>query len=111
LFRPNWRRFAPLLFVCTSACLIMRDVEVYTLDNPTTGKKIECRTGLIEWDDEEQVQRYRHQIEECLHACERYGFRWIGETRGAKLYGRPYVREPRAPDVDMRAFIPGECLP
>jgi len=80
---------------------------VYPLDNPTTGKRIECRT---EWD-QDQVQRNRHQIEECLHACERYGFRWIGETRGAKLYGRPYVREPRAPDVDMRAFIPGECLP
>lgn len=74
----------------------------FLMRNPATGEEVVCHSG--EYTFEEGAPQMRI-AEQCLHACERYGFR--------QLTGNPYddAPNPGVPDTDVVPFIPKACLP
>ena len=92
----------PLIALLASACIFARPVrDHFPMKNPTTGQQVTCYSGEY-WYEE---SGYDLEIaDQCRNACERYGFVW----QGGNEYYKP---NPKAPDEDMRQFIPAACLP
>ena len=92
----------PLIAVLVSACIFARPVrDHFPMKNPTTGQEITCYSGEY-WYEESS---YDLEIaEQCISACERYGFRRVSVND----YYKP---NPKIPDEDMKQFIPAACLP
>ncbi len=88
-----------IAFLCASGCGAR---DEFPMHNPTTGQDIVCRSGRY-WFDEGLPQARIGA--ECIHACERYGFK--------RQTGNPYAdaAQPRQPDDDVRPEIPAVCLP
>ena len=94
------RHLFALMALSTAACGgPVRDH--FPMKNPTTGQELTCYSG--EYWYEESVEAYDIAVQ-CIHACERYGFR-----RGS--VNDYYNPNPKAPDEDMKQFIPAACLP
>ena len=75
--------------------------DEFPMRNPTTGQQVTCYSG--EYWYEESGEAYDVSLQ-CMSACERYGFVW----QGGNEYYKP---NPKAPDEDMKQFIPAACLP
>jgi hypothetical protein len=73
----------------------------FPMRNPETGAEVMCRSGKF-WI-EEGAPQMRIAIQ-CFHACEMHGFR--------RHTGNPYsdTPHPKAPDEDVKPYIPAPCL-
>jgi hypothetical protein len=82
-----------------AGCAVRDD---FPMRHPVTGAEVMCHSG--EYWFEEGAPQLRI-AEQCIHACERYGFR--------RFTGNPYADapQPRAPDEDLVPSIPSACLP
>jgi hypothetical protein len=67
--------------------------------NPSTGQEATCYTPYYYFMPSLRDLRIAGQ---CIHACELQDFR---ETEGPAT-----IPHPRAPDADVRPFIPEVCL-
>jgi hypothetical protein len=72
----------------------------FPMKNAATGQAVTCYSGYYRF--EEGVPQYRI-AEQCMHACERFGFKWIGANEYYRL-------DPKPPDADVIPFIPPACL-
>ena len=88
-----------LMALSTAACGPVRDH--FPMKNSTTGQEVTCYSGYY-WF-EEGLPEYKI-AEQCISACERYGFRRVSVND----YYKPNAK---APDTDMKQFIPAACLP
>jgi hypothetical protein len=70
--------------------------------DPETGQEVMCKSG--EYWIEEGLPQLRIAMQ-CIHACEMQGFR--------QFTGNPYADapHPKAPDDDVKPYIPAPCLP
>jgi len=74
----------------------------FPMRNPETGQEVTCHSG--EYWIEEGVPQMRIATQ-CLQACAMHGFR--------RNTGNPYADniQPKAPDDEMKPYIPAACLP
>lgn len=93
-------KIVPLLLVSfLSGCATQ---DRFPMKDEKTGRQVVCKSGKY-WM-EEGMPQMRIALE-CIHACERYGFRLF---TGNPNTDRP---DPRAPEEDVTPQIPMECLP
>ena len=95
------RRFAmPTLMALVlflAGCPAHRDS--FTMRNPTTGQEVMCYSGYYTlYEGAPQIRI----ADQCIHACERYGFKRLNTYESEKP-------EPRTPDEEMREYIPAAC--
>jgi hypothetical protein len=95
----NWRWALLLLSVGIQGCAHRDD---FPMRNPANGQEVLCQSGEY-WFDEGMPQM--RVAEQCIRACERYGFR--------RFTGNPYADapHPQNPDKDIMPFVPPACLP
>ena len=70
--------------------------------NPDTGQEVVCYSGWYSFEEGGPEVRI---AEQCIDACNRYGFLLFTGNRYAD---HPH---PHDPDEDVKPFIPAPCLP
>ena len=73
----------------------------FPMRNEATGETVTCYSGYYTFEEGAPQVRI---AEQCISACERYGFRRVSVND----YYRP---NPRPPDEDVKSYIPRQCLP
>jgi hypothetical protein len=91
------RRWQVLLLLLSATACAHRDH--YPMRNPATGEEVTCYTPYYSFGLPEM-----RTAEQCIHACERYGF----EYQRSNQYYKP---APKAPDEDVKPYVPAACLP
>src|ERR1700730_18621791 len=84
-----------LLLLGTTACAIRGE---FPMSNPTTAQQVTCYTPYSRI----MLGGVQYQIGlQCIHACQRHGFEYVGESFGA---AGPYEGEPPTPDESARPY-------
>ena len=89
---------ASLAVLCCAGCATQ---DRFPMRNAETGQEVVCRSGAY-WLEEGAPQMRIAQ--QCMQACAAHGFH--------RSTGNPFADkiQPKAPDDDVKAFIPAACL-
>lgn len=97
---------ALLILLAATSCAFQ---VPFPMRNSATGQQVTCLSPYtrIKLGGEPEMI-----VKQCLHACERHGFKYFGDEHGyTGGITNPYEGEPPAPDERARPYVPDACLP